>query len=138
MRALALVPIVLLGAGAALVVASVLGGGATVSLVVIVPVVSGRSVEFLLGFAALGAGFLCLPLLFGAGPEEAAAMPSATAPSPTPSAGTSSAGGLVLVGPVPIFFGSWRNVSARTRWWVALAGAAILVVFLVLFAYALR
>jgi uncharacterized membrane protein len=131
-RARSAVPVALLVAGVALVADAVLRGGATVSLVVVVPVVSGDSAEFLLGIVALVAGFLSLPFLLGEAvdpgePTLASEPPSA---APVPSEGPTT-GGLVLVGPVPIFFGSWRNVSTRTRWAVALVGALVLVLFLV-------
>ena len=63
MRSLGLLGVVLLGVGVALIADTVLRGGATVSLVLIIPVVSGGSAEFLLGVVALVAGFLLLPFL---------------------------------------------------------------------------
>ncbi len=132
MRLLLLVAFVLLAAGVALVADAVAQGGADVWLVVVVPVISGSSAEFLLGVVALVAGLLLLPfgLAERVGGERPFPPDEPGRPLP-PSEGSSGAGGLVLVGPVPIFFGSWRNVSARTRLWVAVAGALVLVVFLV-------
>ena len=116
----------------ALLVDSVLRGGAHVALVVIVPVVSGQSGEFLLGVALLIAGFLALPwLLFEAeppeGPLEGHAGGMTSPPPRAPS--TVGGGGLLLIGPVPILFGGWRNVSRRARWWLALAGGVMVVAF---------
>lgn len=127
-------PIVLWALGVALIADSVIRGSARVSLVVVVPVVSGQSIEFLLGVVAVFAGFLTLPWLFlleeerpGRSPEAPGAAPT---PPPLPSSSHVGGGGLILIGPVPILFGGWRTVSRRTRWWLAIAGAAIVVAFL--------
>ena len=100
---------------------------------------SGGSAEFLLGVVALVAGFLLVPLLSwgDTGIEEPEASEPLTSPA-APSSASATTGGLVLVGPVPIFFGSWRNVSTRTRLWVAIAGALVLVLFVVGFLVATR
>ena len=132
MRGTRAVSIALWGLGVALIADAVLRGGAEVSLVVIVPVVSGQSAEFLLGIVCVFAGFLTLPwLLFdrvplASPPEERAAEPTSPSLRPPTQVG---GGGLVLIGPVPILFGGWRNVSRRTRWWLVVAGGVILVVF---------
>jgi len=137
MRAVGLAGIALLGAGVALLADAVLRGGATVSLVVIVPVVSGSSGEFLLGVVCLVAGVFLLPFLgFELGPPGEETLPPPSARASTPS--ESSSGGLVLIGPVPIFFGAWRSVPTRTRRWVAIAGGIVLVLFLVGVLFALR
>ncbi|MGD0249732.1 MAG: DUF131 domain-containing protein [Thermoplasmata archaeon] len=139
MRVLGWGGVALLAAGVALIVDAVVRGGASVSLVVIIPVVSGGSAEFLLGVVALVAGFLLVPLLAwgDTGIEEPEASEPLTSPA-APSSASATTGGLVLVGPVPIFFGSWRNVSTRTRLWVAIAGALVLVLFVVGFLVATR
>lgn len=121
-------------AGIALVVLAVIDGRATVSLVVIVPVVTGASGEFLLGVVLIVVGMFALPWALAEEREE-------DRPLPTPEAqpGSSPAsGGLVLVGPVPIFFGSWRGVSRRTRWIVALVGTVVLALFVIGWWLALR
>ena len=124
MRWVSLVPIGLLVAGAVAIADAVVRGGASLLVVVVLPVVTGSSTEFLLGVVLLFGGFLSLPWLFaeaGLPPTE----PASGAASPS-----TGGGGLVLIGPVPIFFGGWRTVSRRTRWWVALAGAVVLVTIL--------
>ncbi len=123
MRWVSLVPIGLLVAGAAAIADAVVRGGASLLVVVVLPVVTGSSAEFFLGVVFLFGGFLSLPWLFAE-----AALPPAEPESgvAAPSAPLAGGGGLVLIGPVPIFFGGWRTVSRRTRWWVALAGAVIL------------
>ncbi len=113
--------------GIALVVLAVIEGRATVSLVVIVPVVTGASGAFLLGVVLIVAGMFALPWALADVRDEDRPLPT-----PEDHPGSSPAtGGLVLVGPVPIFFGSWRGVSRRTRWIVALAGTVVLALFVV-------
>ena len=123
-------------AGIALVVLPVVRGGATVSLVLIVPVVSGSSVEFLVGVGLVIAGFVALLLAAAGTGSEWEHVPEEAAPAPASGAG--GAGGVVLVGPIPIVFGSWRGVSRRTRWVLALFGAALLIVVWLAFALLLR
>ncbi len=118
----AFVPAVLLAAGAVLVALAVFAGGAGFAIVVIVPVLYGRSLEFAGGVPLLIAGIFSLPLAFAAEISVATEETREAAPS-----ATASGGGVVLIGPVPLFFGSWRGVSARIRWLVAIVGAAVLV-----------
>jgi uncharacterized membrane protein len=124
MRAAAGLPIALLGAGAVLVGDAVARGGASVVLLVIVPVVFGASAEFLSGVVLLTAGLLTLPLLGGyeVVPDPARAEGGRTAAPPA------EVGGVILLGPVPLFFGSWRGVAPRTRMALALVGLALLLV----------
>jgi uncharacterized membrane protein len=124
--------------GAALVVDAILHGRASLSLVVIVPVFSGSSAEFLLGVVFLVVGFFLLPLAIWEPSEGELLSAPVEGPSvPPPSAGAAG-GGLVLIGPVPIFFGAWKNVSRRVRLLAALAGAVLLVVLVVGFLVAVR
>lgn len=127
MRRASIVPVVLLVAGAGLVTVAVLAGGASVSLLLIVPVVTGRSAEFLLGVVLLLAGLFLLPWLWAGEVEEAPPLESEAVRGP---AGNSSVGGggVVLIGPVPIFFGGWRHLPRRARVAVALVGGVVLVV----------
>ncbi len=124
MRASAALPILLLAGGAALIGLALANGGAAVAIVVVLPVLYGRSLEFIAGVLLLVAGIFALPLLVasGAPPPDAEDDERLTVPGGT---GTSG-GGLVLIGPVPIFFGGWTRVSARTRWIVAAIGAVAL------------
>ena len=126
MRTLLVAALVVWAAGLLLIVASIAEGGARVALVVIVPVVSGSSLTFLLGVALLIAGFL---LGFLGVPGSWVEPPASEAPSEPVGSERSGVGGVVLVGPVPIVFGSWRGtLSRRTRWTLALAGAALVIV----------
>jgi uncharacterized membrane protein len=132
MRRTGWIPVVLLVAGVVLIVDAVLRGTASVALIAIVPVVSGSSTEFLVGVVLLLVGFLSLPLAFlslDPGPSPGAVVdPRARGETPT-----AEVGGLILVGPVPIFFGSWKDVSFRTKVAVAVVGAALLVVLVLAF-----
>ncbi|MGA7475996.1 MAG: DUF131 domain-containing protein [Thermoplasmata archaeon] len=122
-------------AGVALVALSVVEGGAKVALLVIVPVLSGSSLTFLLGVVLLVVGFLSLPFAIAA--EWGEELPSLPSSGTAPPERQSGVGGIVLVGPVPIVFGSWKGMSRRTRWWLALAGAVVLTVAFVVFVLAL-
>jgi uncharacterized membrane protein len=114
--------------GVALVLAAVATGAAQLELVVFVPVfVGGASALFLAGVATIFVGLLLLPLAFG---MEFAPDPMDPGASSDPTMPKS--GGLVLVGPIPFFFGSWKSPS-RVSWWVAAGvGAAMFVAVLVL------
>jgi uncharacterized protein (TIGR00304 family) len=118
----ALVPAVLLGAGSVLVALAALQGGARLAVVVVVPVVFGSSIEFVVGVLLLLAGLFTLGLAFE--PSEETDEPVGG----NLSRASSGSGGLVLIGPVPIFFGSWRNVPTRTRILVAILGAVVFAV----------
>jgi uncharacterized membrane protein len=123
----AVVPLLLFLAGGALIVDAVVRGSASVAVLVILPVVFGGSAEFLIGVVLLLVGFVALPLAFVPYEEPtAAAGPRARAEAPT-----AEVGGLLLIGPVPVFFGSWKTVSTRTKLAVAAAGAAFVVFFVV-------
>jgi uncharacterized membrane protein len=133
MRWSALIPAVLLGLGVALVVDAVLHGAAAVAVVVIVPVVFGSSATFLLGVVLLLAGFLTLPLAFEVREEpRPATVPGP--PRPHSEVPPAEVGGLLLIGPVPIFLGNWKTVSRRIKFTVGVLGAAV-VVALFLFVY---
>jgi uncharacterized membrane protein len=124
----ALVPSSLLVVGASLVALAALQGGAELAIVVIVPVIVGRSLEFVAGVLLLVAGIFTLPLAFE--PDEADDAPTTPRAAPPASGG---AGGLVLVGPVPIFFGTWKGASSRAWILAAVAGAVLFVAAVVLF-----
>jgi uncharacterized membrane protein len=130
-RGLRVVAPAFLAAGVAAVAYAVAAGGAQVGLFLVFPVVFGDSWLFYGGVLLLLVGLFALPLSF-AGDAE-------VVPLPTPGASTAGgSGGLVLIGPVPIFFGSWRAVSRRTRIAVAAAGMAILVAAVLAALYLLR
>jgi uncharacterized membrane protein len=131
------VPVVLLAAGAIFVADAVLRGTASVTLFAIIPVVSGNSVEFLGGVVLLLVGFLAVPLAFLSWDPPEGAAPLAGA-RPHDVAPPEEMGGLLLLGPVPIFFGRWKDVSRGTKVAAALVGAVLLVVLALELFFALR
>jgi uncharacterized membrane protein len=120
------VPIVLLGAGAGLVLLALLEGGAHLALIVVIPVFFGGSLEFVLGVLLLVGGFVGLPLAF-----DGESVPTSGRGTTTGGSGSSGSGGLVLIGPIPIFIGRWKSVSGRARLAAALVGAAIVAIAVV-------
>ena len=137
MRPISFVPICLLAAGLSLVVVSVTNGEADVSLVVVFPVISGSGPLFLIGVALVVTGILSGFMLI-----------AATTYSPVPGPGDSSwgdagdgtgekrskYGGIVLIGPVPIVFGS----NARIAYVMLAVAVGIVMLVLALALLALR
>jgi uncharacterized membrane protein len=126
-------PLLLL-AGIVLVVLSVATGSATLYLLVIVPVVTGSSVTFALGTILVVLGIFLLPFLAVEGaPEELSGRGGPTANGTPGTAGApgrppaSGSGGVVLLGPFPFFFGTWRGGSGA-RYVAAVALGALLTV----------
>ena len=78
--------------------------------------------SFLLGVPLLILGMVTLPFtrMEADEPEQSADRDPAGAPRGT-------TGGVLLIGPLPILFGSWKNVSPRQRWGLAILGTALLV-----------
>ena len=120
MRSVGLVPWALLAGGAAAVAAAVVTGGAEAAVVVVFPVIVGSSALLLLGVVLLIAGFLTLPWAWSA------------PPAPLARERTLTSGGLVLVGPIPIFWGAATSATRRTQILAAVAGALVLLVAVVL------
>ena len=132
-------PFALLAAGVVSLVAAVATGEATFYLVLVVPVLTGSSGLPLLGVVLLFLGFLTLPLGFPTDAHEGNDVLLSSAPSsprgPTPRS-SSGSGGVILLGPVPIFFGSWKDPSSRVYWVAVLVGVVVLAVALGLLALA--
>jgi uncharacterized membrane protein len=128
MRPTAGIPLALLAGGIGLLAYAVARGDASVALFLVIPVVYGASFEFFLGVVLLFLGLVTLPWALGYTVERA------EPPDASPRKGTppSEVGGLILLGPLPIFFGSWRDVPRRTRWAVAGVGAMGLVALVLL------
>ena len=126
-------------AGVALVALSVAEGRASVALFVIVPVVTGSSLPFLLGVVLIAVGFLSMPFALVAESNESdLALPERDAAEQAGPPARGGVGGVVLVGPVPIVFGSWKGVSRRTLVWLAVAGTVLVIVALVAFVWLVR
>jgi uncharacterized membrane protein len=121
-----------LGIGAALLAFALATGGARLYLLLIFPVVTGTSAAFGLSVLFLVVGFLLLPFVFvrDAAPEVPAS-PSKS-PGPARSTGPVESGGLILLGPVPIFFGSWRRNPPISYRWAVLVGVVLAVVAVLL------
>jgi uncharacterized membrane protein len=124
-RRAALIPLGLLVAGAALVVYSVLRGLATVGILVVIPFVVGSSASLAVGVFLIAVGFLTLPFAFAEVEWEDEDR------SPVRS-GSSRTSGVVVVGPIPFFFGTWRELPRWVPIAVSVAGGAVLAVWLLL------
>jgi uncharacterized membrane protein len=118
--------------GAALLGDALVTGGARLYLLLIFPVFSGTSPAFFLSVLLLVVGFLLFPFVFlGDTPAE----PGGAAPGPyppAPSSAETTSGGLILVGPIPIFFGAWRRNPPISYRWAILLGAILAVVAVLL------
>ncbi len=132
MRVAAWAALALFVLGAGLVADAVLRGDAHVEIVLIFPVFSGSSAEFLGGVLAVVLGIVSLAF------SGSVAAPAEGPPSGSAISEADGVGGLVLVGPVPIFFGRWSEASRRARWAAAAVGAVVLAVFAIGVYLALR
>jgi uncharacterized membrane protein len=126
-RRAAVVPGAFLAVGVGLIGLALVRGEATVGVFVVLPFVAGSSVPLVLGVASLFAAFLTLPLAVGTGPETRAPSPPGGGAERT----GSSWGGVVVLGPVPLFFGRYRSVPKWVRYAAAGGGVALLVAFAV-------
>jgi uncharacterized protein (TIGR00304 family) len=108
-----LAPVGLFVAGVACIAASVASGETDVSLLVIFPVFTGSSGLFLLGIALVVFSFIIGFMALVAGQAElAGAMLGSEGAPGTAKAGTERKyGGVVLIGPVPIAFGSDKRMA---------------------------
>lgn len=127
-------PIALFVAGILCIAAAVLSGEAEVSLFLIFPVFSGSSGLFLLGIALIVFSFISGFLLLMMGQVELA---SETA-YPEFAGGVSSTekarpryGGVVLLGPVPIAFGSDKSIALA----MLVVGIVLAIVAVILLAF---
>lgn len=136
MRSLLGVSVVALAGGAGLVAFSLLQGGASVALLVIFPVVTGSSLTFLAGVILLFVGFFSMP--FGLADRWEDDEPPTPSTTPALASRQVAGGGFVLIGPVPILFGSWKGISSRARWALALVGAIVLIAAFVGFLLLIR
>lgn len=126
------VPLALIAGGIALVAWAVASGEATLYLLVVVPVITGSSPALLGGVALVLAGFLTLPWAFRPDAEDPPPAANGTRTRGAASSPSIAGGGVILIGPVPIFFGAGRPRG----WWVyvlAALGGALLLVTVVLF-----
>jgi uncharacterized membrane protein len=113
----------LLAAGVTLIVLAVLERTVEFSLVVVVPVFFSSSWELPVGvLLVMGGVFATFVAVAEAEPVDPAGAGTPAEPS---------TGGVLVIGPVPIFLGSLRRLSRRARWIVTIVTVAT---FVVLFA----
>jgi uncharacterized membrane protein len=110
-------PILVVLAGVTLLIDATLRGTAHASIVLIVPVLSGSSPEFVIGTLLTFLGILGI-LLLAAGVEVERGGGDAAPPG-------GRGGGVVLIGPVPIFFGEWKAIGRRGYWGWVTVGAIV-------------
>ena len=100
-------------------------GSAQASIVLIVPVLTGSSLEFLVGTLLTFVGLLAV-FLTSSGLEL-------TEDPDSPIGAAPRSGGVVLIGPVPIFFGEWRQIGRHGFWrWAAAGSIATSILILLL------
>lgn len=131
-----LAPVGLFIAGVACIAASVAAGEAEVSLLIIFPVFSGSSGLFLLGTALVVFSFIAGFMALMVGQAELAGAtsgPAGGAPASGDAKRETKYGGVVLIGPVPIAFGSDRSMAlAMLVLGIILAIAALVALALLL------
>jgi uncharacterized protein (TIGR00304 family) len=131
MRPRVLVPIVLFVGGIALISLAVASGEADVSLFLIFPVFSGSSALFVLGTVLILLSFVAGFAFLALGQHElvVSSLPWAdkTAGGGEPQTKTKY-GGVVLIGPIPVAFGSDKKIA----WTMLAVGIAVAVALLVL------
>ncbi len=138
-RLVRLVGPVLLIVGLVVLAVGFLQGEATLMLFIIFPVVTASGLWSVLGIILIVAGFF-LSFLGVASTIEPVPMPPPSPPEPSaaappaPAAAQKRWGGIVLLGPIPILFGS----DPKFAWWMVLVGALLLVGLVVLTIIALR
>jgi uncharacterized protein (TIGR00304 family) len=121
--------------GVALISTAVATGEADVSLVIVFPVFSGSSLLFLLATLLIISSFIVGFVLMATDPERTEERVEAASEGISRRAPRSRAeyGGVVLLGPIPIAFGSNRRVALI----MLVAGVILAIVVLgILFAYA--
>ena len=127
-----IIPLLLFLAGVGAVSADVVAGDAEVSLFLVFPVFSGSSGLFLLGVGLIVSGiFAWFATMFHASiPSEAANAPSAGAGGVRDNAAKKTrVGGVVLIGPIPIAYGSDARMAFTM---IVLAAFAVAVMILLL------
>jgi uncharacterized protein (TIGR00304 family) len=130
------VPIALFVSGVICIAAAILAGEAEVSLFLIFPVFSGSSGLFMLGTVLILLTFITGFMLLTIGQLElasAASEPQDMGYAEDSSGADRKFGGLVLIGPVPIAFGSDRKIAlAMLVLGIVLAIVAVVVITLLL------
>lgn len=119
-----MVPLGLIAGAVACVIEALATGGAHAGFFLVFPFVTGGSgwlvAGALLGFAGIASIGLLLP-----DADIADRPPLGETPA------RSASGGLVVIGPVPIFWGGWRSPPGWAYWSAAAVGGALLAAFFV-------
>jgi len=102
-------PVLVFVAGVACIVVAAASGNAEVQLLVIFPLVSGSGWLFILGIVLIIASFI-LGFVLAASSMEEPPSPVET-PSQRKTGTQKRYGGVVIIGPVPIIFGSDRKMA---------------------------
>lgn len=122
------IPTIILVSGISCIVAAAVGGEADVRLFLIFPVISGSSWLFLLGTLLIVLSFFvgfAMIAVGGTGDDQ----PHPGSVDPRSSATTrkeTTYGGVVMVGPIPIAFGSSKNMAI----FMLMVGIVLALVFL--------
>ena len=128
MRPLRALAAILIFAGAALTVFGIATGEMQLALIVIVPVIIGSSVLGILAIGSIMAGvFVGIADLFLGGAAEVPQDTNSSEEISPRSASKKEFGGVVLIGPIPIVFGSSKKAAMY-----AMVIALIVLVLLVL------
>ncbi|HTW39889.1 MAG TPA: DUF131 domain-containing protein [Thermoplasmata archaeon] len=125
MRRSPVVAVLLTAAGVGLIALAVVQRTTQFALVVFVPVFLSNSWELPVGSLCLFGGIFAA--LVALAPEEPPGLEEGR------SEVGRSGGGVVVIGPVPIFFGNLTRVSRRTRWAVTIGSVALFVALLVVY-----
>jgi uncharacterized membrane protein len=105
-------------------------GGARLYLFLIIPVLTGTSAIFGASVIFLVLGFFLLPFAFAG--EEPPEPPEQRPSQGSPTSEEAGSGGMVLLGPVPIFFGTWRQNPPISYRWAVLLGVVLAAVAILL------
>ena len=136
MRFATMISLGLMLSGAALVIVSVAAGETDVSLVVVFPVLSGSGAYFLIGIGMIMASILIGFLAMWVGASRATTAGETGAADRRLGGGGSAKseyGGVILLGPIPIAFGS----SSKIAYAMLGVGVALIVILLGLILLAL-
>ena len=129
MRFATMISLGLMLSGAALVIASVASGETDVSLVVVFPVLSGSGAYFLIGVGMIVASILIGFLAMWVGASRATTVgETGSADTRMGDGGSTKSeyGGVILLGPIPIAFGS----SSKVAYAMLGVGVALIVILL--------
>ncbi len=134
MRTRTWLPLAIFIGGAIAIAAAVASGEAEVSLLVIFPVFTGSSGLFLLGIGLIILSFFAWfgTLAMGLPETERQGIGQSTLPLQQEPRRETKYGGVVLIGPIPIAFGSDKNMALAMLVIGVIIAVLLLLAFLVL------